>query len=164
MIVKGVKGSSTAEAADSDIKRWGAKRTAQVVVDILKGTTTAAEVARRRDLTASEVEGWIEEGLAGKENGLRARPRGPARGARAQARRGVTGVGRGLAAGQGFKKTEQLFSSADGVGAIGGARWDADGAILERSPLPSRPTGSSVSSRKSRPGGPGRSAETVRGV
>ena len=69
------KASSMREAADSGIKRWSAKRKAQVVLDILKGKTTAAEVARRHDLTVSEAEGWIEEGLAGMENALRARPR-----------------------------------------------------------------------------------------
>ena len=45
-----------------------------MVVDILKGKTTAAEVARRHNLTVSEVEGWIKEGLAEMENVLRARP------------------------------------------------------------------------------------------
>jgi len=75
MTEKAVKASSPAEAADSDIKGWSAKRKAQVVIDILKGKTTAAEVARRHDLTVSEVEGWIEEGLAGMENALRAHPR-----------------------------------------------------------------------------------------
>ncbi len=45
------------------------------MVDILKGKTTAAEVSRRHDLTVSEVEGWIEEALAGMEHALRAHPR-----------------------------------------------------------------------------------------
>lgn len=30
-------------------------------MDIFKGKTTAAEVARQYDLTVSEVEGWIDE-------------------------------------------------------------------------------------------------------
>ena len=32
---------------EPEIKRWTAKRKARVVVDILKGKTTAAEVARQ---------------------------------------------------------------------------------------------------------------------
>ena len=62
-----------AEAAD--IKRWTAKRKAQVVLDILKGKVTVSEVSRRYDLTPSEVAEWIEEGQRGMENALRARPR-----------------------------------------------------------------------------------------
>ncbi len=37
------------------IKRWTAKRKTQVVVDILKGKTTVAEVSRQHDLTPGEV-------------------------------------------------------------------------------------------------------------
>ena len=58
----------------TEVKRWTAKRKRQVVLDILKGKATVAEVARQHDLTPSQVEGWIEEGLAAMENGLRARP------------------------------------------------------------------------------------------
>lgn len=43
------------------VKRWTAKRKAAVVMDIFKGKTTVAEVARQHDLTVSEVESWIEE-------------------------------------------------------------------------------------------------------
>ncbi len=39
------------------VKRWTAKRKAAVVMDIFKGKTTVAEVAREHDLTVSEVEG-----------------------------------------------------------------------------------------------------------
>jgi len=60
---------------EPEIKRWTAKRKARVVVDILKGKTTAAEVARQYDLKPREVESWVEEGLANMENGFRARPR-----------------------------------------------------------------------------------------
>ena len=45
---------------DNPIKRWTAKRKASVVMDIFKGKTTTAEVARQYDLTVSEVEGWID--------------------------------------------------------------------------------------------------------
>ena len=58
-----------------EIKRWTAKRKAQVVLDILKGKTTVAEVSRQHDLTPGEVEHWVEEGIRGMENNFRARPR-----------------------------------------------------------------------------------------
>lgn len=43
------------------IKRWTAKRKAAVVMDIFKGMTTAAEVARQHDLTVSEIKGWLDD-------------------------------------------------------------------------------------------------------
>ena len=52
----------------NEIKRWTAKRKTQVVLDILKGKTTVAEIARRYDLTPGEVKRWVEEGIAGMEN------------------------------------------------------------------------------------------------
>ncbi|KFF49836.1 transposase [Gammaproteobacteria bacterium MFB021] len=60
---------------DNPIKRWTAKRKATVVMDIFKGKTTAAEVARQYDLTVSEVEGWIDDAQRSMENGFRARPK-----------------------------------------------------------------------------------------
>ncbi len=42
-------------------------------MDIFKGKTTAAEVARQYDLTVSEVEGWIDEAQRSMENGFKAR-------------------------------------------------------------------------------------------
>ena len=59
----------------NEIKRWTAKRKIQVVLDILKGKTTVAEVSRQHDLTPGEVERWVEEGIRGMENNFRARPR-----------------------------------------------------------------------------------------
>lgn len=41
-----------------DIKRWTARRKAEVVTEIIKGTTTASEVARTHDLTVGEAEQW----------------------------------------------------------------------------------------------------------
>ncbi|MDW7745291.1 transposase [Halomonas sp.] len=57
------------------VKRWTAKRKAAVVMDIFKGKTTVAEVARQHDLTFSEVEGWIEEAQRSMKNRFRARPK-----------------------------------------------------------------------------------------
>jgi transposase-like protein len=60
---------------ETTVKRWTAKRKAAVVMDIFKGKTTVAEVARQHDLTVSEVEGWIDEAQRSMENGFRARPK-----------------------------------------------------------------------------------------
>ena len=58
-----------------DVKRWTAKRKSAVVLDLIKGKTTATDVARKHDLTVGEVEGWVERFLAGGEEQLRANPR-----------------------------------------------------------------------------------------
>jgi len=63
------------DETESEIKRWTAKRKTQVVLDILKGKTTVAEIARQHDLTPSEIERWVDEGISGMENNFRARPR-----------------------------------------------------------------------------------------
>lgn len=44
------------EESETEIKRWTAKRKTQVVLDILKGKTTVAEIARQHDLTPGEIE------------------------------------------------------------------------------------------------------------
>lgn len=56
-------------------KRWTAKRKAAVVLDIIKGVTTPAEVARKHGLTVNEVEGWIDTFLKAGEDRLRSNPR-----------------------------------------------------------------------------------------
>ena len=61
--------------SEIEIKRWTAKRKTQVVLDILKGKTTVAEVSRQHDLTPGEIERWVDEGINGMENNFRARPR-----------------------------------------------------------------------------------------
>ncbi len=58
-----------------EVKRWTAKRKTQLVLEILKGKTTVAEAARRYDLKPSEIQYWVDEGIRGMENCLRARPR-----------------------------------------------------------------------------------------
>lgn len=63
------------ENQQTEVKRWTAKRKTQVVLDILKGKATVAEVARQHDLTPGEVEHWVEEGVSGMENNFRSRPR-----------------------------------------------------------------------------------------
>ncbi|MGK0545059.1 transposase [Halomonas cupida] len=60
---------------ENPIKRWTVKRKASVVMDIFKGKTTVAEVARQYDLTVSEIEGRVDEAQRSMENGFRARPK-----------------------------------------------------------------------------------------
>lgn len=61
--------------SNDDIKRWTARRKAAVVLDIVKGKTTAAEVARSHDLTLAEVEQWMEDFIAMGTEALRSHPR-----------------------------------------------------------------------------------------
>jgi transposase-like protein len=58
-----------------EIKRWTARRKASVVMDIIKGKTTAAELARTHDLTVGEVEQWIEDFVSTGTEALRSHPR-----------------------------------------------------------------------------------------
>ena len=60
---------------DLENRRWTAKRKASLVLDILRGNTTAAQAARTYDLTISEIETWVADAMAGMENQLRARPK-----------------------------------------------------------------------------------------
>lgn len=66
---------SPATAPADEIQRWTAGRKSGVVLDIIKGRTTAPEVARQFNLTVAEVDGWIERFMEGGREGLRAVPR-----------------------------------------------------------------------------------------
>jgi len=57
---------------DDEIKRWTAKRKTALLIDIIQGKTTVAEVSRAFNLAPSEFEGWIEDAKKGMENALRA--------------------------------------------------------------------------------------------
>ena len=59
---------------DEDVKRWTARRKSALVLDIIKGKTTVSEAARQFDLSPSEIEEWVDQGKAGMENALRAKP------------------------------------------------------------------------------------------
>ena len=62
------------EPDSKDIKRWTTKRRSALVLEILRGDTTAAEAARKHGLTVSEIEDWKERFLSGAENALRSKP------------------------------------------------------------------------------------------
>jgi transposase-like protein len=44
-----------------DIKRWTARRKAAAIMEIIKGNTTAAELARSHDLTVAEIDQWMDD-------------------------------------------------------------------------------------------------------
>ena len=44
-----------------EIKRFTAKKKADIVMDIFQGKTTVAEVSRKYDLTPALIEEWMEE-------------------------------------------------------------------------------------------------------
>lgn len=56
-------------------QRWTAKRKAAVCLEIFKGKTTSAEVARLHALTVADVEGWLDRSMHGMEEFLRALPK-----------------------------------------------------------------------------------------
>ena len=58
-----------------EIKRWTARRKAEVVTEIIKGKTTASEVARTNDLTIGEVEQWMADFIEMGTEALRSHPR-----------------------------------------------------------------------------------------
>lgn len=62
-------------SAPDDIQRWTAGRKAAVVLDLIKGKTTAPDVARQHGLTVAEVETWLERFIDGGKEFLRAVPR-----------------------------------------------------------------------------------------
>lgn len=61
--------------SSEDIKRWTARRKATAVMDIIKGKTTAAELARSHDLTVAEVEQWMDDFVSQGTEALRSHPR-----------------------------------------------------------------------------------------
>ena len=59
---------------DEEIKRWTARRKSALVLEIIQGQTTIAEASREFDLPPSEIEEWMDQGRAGMENALKAKP------------------------------------------------------------------------------------------
>ncbi len=45
-----------------------------LVLELLRGDTSAAEAARKHGLTVAEIEAWKHRFLSGAENALRSRP------------------------------------------------------------------------------------------
>ena len=57
-------------------QRWTAKRKTELILQILRQTTTVIDVARQNDLTPSEVQDWVDTFLKGGEQSLKARAPG----------------------------------------------------------------------------------------
>ena len=57
--------------------RWTAKRKAEIVLQILRQTTTVIDTARENDLTPSEVQSWVDGFLKSGEQGLKGKAGGP---------------------------------------------------------------------------------------
>ena len=66
--------STDGPPSDETLKRWTAKRRVALVLEILRGDTSAAEASRTHALTVAEIEQWKERFLSGAENALRSRP------------------------------------------------------------------------------------------
>ena len=62
-------------AVADEIQRWTAGRKSAVVMDLIKGKTTPAEVDRQHGLTVAEVETWLERFMEGGREFLRVAPR-----------------------------------------------------------------------------------------
>ncbi len=60
---------------EPEIKRWSAKRKAELIRQIYRGQTTIPEAARQYDLTQAEIEGWMGDAEVGMENALKANPK-----------------------------------------------------------------------------------------
>jgi transposase-like protein len=71
----GTEKSNTDPVNGPTPQRWTAKRKAAIVLEIIKGKTTPAEVARQHGLTVAEVEGWTERFMHGAEEFLKALPK-----------------------------------------------------------------------------------------
>ena len=56
--------------------RWTARRKAEIILQILRQTTTVIDVARQNDLTPSEVQEWVDTFLKGGEQSLKAKAAG----------------------------------------------------------------------------------------
>jgi len=64
-----------AEEDFEGIQRWTARRRTALVLQLIRGETSAQEAARKHGLTVAEVEDWREKFLTGAENALRSKPR-----------------------------------------------------------------------------------------
>ncbi|WP_028113279.1 transposase [Ferrimonas kyonanensis] len=59
---------------EPELKRWTAKRKAELVKEIIKGKTAVKEAARNFDLTPADVERRVDDAMKGMGNALKANP------------------------------------------------------------------------------------------
>ncbi len=62
-------------AEEQSVQRWTSNRKSTLVIELIKGKRTMAEVCREYDLKQSDVEEWTEQFIQGGKNRLRSRPR-----------------------------------------------------------------------------------------
>ncbi len=98
---------------DRTFQRWTAKRKTQVVVEILKGKLTIAEVSRQYDLTPAEVENWIDQAQANIENGFRSKPKDVEQLYEAQLKDAHAALGEALLENKALKKLQRSAESAE---------------------------------------------------
>ena len=60
---------------EPEIKRWNAKRKAELIKQIYLRQTTAPEAAREYDLTQAEIGNWVDDAEVGMGNALKANPK-----------------------------------------------------------------------------------------
>ena len=54
-----------------EFTRWTAKRKAELILELVRGTKSIVDVCRENDLKQSEVETWMETFLKGGERSLK---------------------------------------------------------------------------------------------
>jgi len=69
------KETMSTEPTPNEIERWTAQRKAAVVLELIKGKTTAAEVARQHGLTVADVEQWKDVFIQQGTEALQSNPR-----------------------------------------------------------------------------------------
>jgi hypothetical protein len=57
---------------NSSIRRWTAKRSTALFINMIKGMTTMAKASRRSDVLAFDIKDRIEDAKRGMENSLHA--------------------------------------------------------------------------------------------
>jgi transposase-like protein len=57
-------------------QRWTAKRKAEIILQILRQSTTVIDVARQNDLMQNEVQEWVDTFLKAGEHGVKVRVSG----------------------------------------------------------------------------------------
>ena len=56
---------------EQQFQRWTAKRKAELIIDLIKGSRKLVDVCREHDLKQSEVDAWMETFLKSGEKGLK---------------------------------------------------------------------------------------------
>ncbi len=55
----------------AEVQRWTAKKKADIVLQILRQSSTVIDVSRQNDLAPSEVQAWVDTFVKGGEQSLK---------------------------------------------------------------------------------------------